>query len=468
MALARADRIDFNNLFIFEIANNHQGLVAHGLRIIKEIADVVDRARVRGAIKLQFRALDTFIHPDYRDSNENRHIRRFLSTRLREDEFAQLVDAMAKRGLISVCTPFDEPSVDVIERLGIEVIKVGSPSAQDWPLLERVAETGKPVICSTGGLLIRQIDKIVSFFQHRGVRFALMHCVSIYPTPNKQLHLNQIETLRNRYPDVTIGFSTHEGPTNLNAIRVAYAKGARLFEKHVGVPTEEIALNDYSATPAQVEAWLGAWREAIEACGGERERVIPEEETRDLRSLMRGVYAQKDIEVGSVIKRADVFFAMPLREGQLTSGRWREGLVADRHYRAQEALSAVLRPERPAKREIIYTAIHAVKGMLNDARIPIGYDVVAIELSHHYGLEQFPEVGCTIIECFNREYAKKVIIQLPGQWNPAHYHKKKDETFYVLHGVLEVDVEGKRKVLQPGDTPGSRGGYCTASGRKPA
>ncbi len=192
MKLQLDEKFDFNDLFIFEMANNHQGSLAHGLRIVSEVADVASRHGVRGAIKLQFRDLDTFIHPDHKDNKENKHISRFLSTRLSEEEFSALVVETKKRGMISMCTPFDEPSVAKIERLGIEVIKIGSCSAQDWPLLERGAEAGKPVIISTGGLTLKEIDKIVSFFDKRAVQYAIQHCVGIYPTPNDQMHLNQI------------------------------------------------------------------------------------------------------------------------------------------------------------------------------------------------------------------------------------------------------------------------------------
>ena len=453
MRLQNEKKFDFSDLFIFEIANNHQGVREHGLRIVDAMADIAERTLVRAAIKLQFRDLDTLIHPDHRENKENKHISRFLSTRLSEEEFALIIHEVKRRNLITICTPFDEASVDKIERMGIEVIKIGSCSAQDWPLLERVAETDKPVICSTGGLRFREIDKIVSFFQHRGVHFALMHCVSMYPTSNDKLHLNQIEAMRNRYPGIPIGFSTHEDPSNMNAVRVAYAKGARIFEKHVGIATDDIKLNTYSATPEQVQDWISAYKEARDACGEEGERPIEEKEKSDLISLARGVYVRKEIKAGTAIKRSDVFFAMPLMSGQLASGEWRENLASDQDYGISQPIRRDLLPRHNpgSKKEIIYTTIHAVKGMLNEARIPLGHDF-SVELSHHYGIERFYEVGCTIIECINREYAKKIIIQLSGQWNPVHYHKKKDETFHILQGELEVEVEGRKKILLPGDT----------------
>ena len=151
-------QFDFRGLFVFEMANNHQGSVAHGLRIVDAVAEVAREYGIRGAVKLQFRDLDTFIHPAHRDSTSNKHIQRFLSTRLTRDEFAAIVDAIRARHLTTVVTPFDEVSVETAETLGVEVLKIASCSAHDWPLLETIARTGKPVICSTGGLDIGEID----------------------------------------------------------------------------------------------------------------------------------------------------------------------------------------------------------------------------------------------------------------------------------------------------------------------
>lgn len=445
---------DFNNLFIFEMANNHQGSVAHGKKIIKEVAAIATEFGIKAAVKLQFRDLDTFIHPEYKKRKDVKHIPRFLSTRLSKKEFKELVDETKKARLITMATPFDEASVDLAVALGVEVLKVGSCSVHDWPLLERIAGAGKPVIVSVGGLLIKDIDRVVSFFEHRGISFALMHCVAIYPTPPEHLHLHQIEVLRNRYPKLTIGCSTHESPEHVSAaLGLAYAKGARIFERHVGIPTDTNTLNAYSSSPEQLRHSLSTYTEAIVSCGDEfSERPIDEKEKSDLASLLRGVYAKSSIPEGKELTPDDVFFAMPWKAGQLKSGDFRKGLVADRAYKAGGPLQGALAAKRTkSKKDYVYPVVHAVKGMLSEAHIPLSHDFT-VEISHHYGLERFNEIGCVIISCINREYAKKLIVQLPGQWNPLHYHKKKDETFQVLSGELEVEIEGKKYTLYPGDT----------------
>jgi len=98
------------------------------------------------------------------------------------------------------------------------------------------------------------------------MHFALMHCVAIYPTPNDKLGLNQINVLKERFPHVPIGFSTHEEPDNYASVQIAYAKGARLFERHVGMETEKHALNSYSSRPEQIARWIEAYKQALAAC----------------------------------------------------------------------------------------------------------------------------------------------------------------------------------------------------------
>ncbi len=164
------DRFDFRDLFVLDLANNHQGDMRHAKNVIRGHAEVAKRHGVRAALKFQFRELDGFVHPTHKKKSDNKHIPRFLSTRLTTAQFAELRDEVRKAGLLAMCTPFDEDSVDTALAMDFDVLKVASCSGQDWPLLERIAASGKPVIFSTGGLEQSHVDDLVSFFDHRGVR----------------------------------------------------------------------------------------------------------------------------------------------------------------------------------------------------------------------------------------------------------------------------------------------------------
>jgi sialic acid synthase SpsE/mannose-6-phosphate isomerase-like protein (cupin superfamily) len=441
---------DFDGLFILDLANNHQGDLTHGLNIINQVGEVVRGHGVKAALKFQFRQLGTFIHPDFKTRKDVKHIPRFMETSLSHEDYRVLIEAVRQQGMISMCTPFDDESVPVILDMGIEVIKVASCSAMDWPLLQRISDTNKPVVVSTAGLNLNKIDRLVSFLEHKRVHFALMHCVALYPTPNHRLNLNQIELFKNRYPQHPIGFSTHEDPDNYHAIRVAYAKGARLFERHVGLEAGEHKLNAYSSPPEKIDQWIQAWKETVEACGGIERSPASQAETESLQSLMRGVFARQPIAKGSKIAREDVFFAMPWQRGSLSSGEWEPGLVADKDYAPLKPINDSLAKLEVTEEERIYRIMLQVKGMLNKARIFIGRNS-SVEISHHYGLDRFREFGCVIIDCINRAYCKKLLVMLPRQKHPYHFHQKKEETFQLLHGDLEVELEGKRHRLQPGD-----------------
>jgi N-acetylneuraminate synthase len=444
------ETFDFRDVFVFDLANNHQGDVAHALKIIRGIGEVVRKRQVRGIFKFQFRQLDSFIHPAHQQNSDNKHIPRFLATRLDRSQFQTLLDAVRAEGMLAMCTPFDEESVDIITDMGFDLIKVASCSAKDWPLLEKIAEANLPVIFSTGGLQLSNIDDLVSFFEHRGTDFAIMHCVSIYPIPADKFHLNQIDVLRHRYRNKVIGWSTHENPDETVPVQIAVAKGARMFERHVGIAAGDIKLNAYSATPDQADRWIAAWQTAVQLCGS-TERQTHSVEQESLDSLRRGVFARKPIKKGQVIEREHVYFAMPYMDGQLDSGNWKAGIVAmaDAKTNGPLMLQHSRIPHDPDY-HVLKEAVHEVKALLNEARIALNSEF-EVEYSHHYGIAKFREYGAVIINCINREYCKKVLVQLPGQKHPMHFHPLKEETFQVLHGDMTVSVDGHVRTLAPGE-----------------
>jgi sialic acid synthase SpsE/quercetin dioxygenase-like cupin family protein len=446
------EKFDFNNLFVLDLANNHQGDVPHALNIIQSLSSVVKQHGVRAGIKFQFRNLDTFIHPSHKKGSDNKHIPRFISTRLNEADYRKLYKEVKKQGLLTICTPFDEESVELIENMDFDIIKIASCSAKDWSLLERVAATNKPVIASTGGMSLADIDNLVSFFEHRGVDYALMYCVSIYPIPEDEFNLNQIRMFKDRYPGRVIGWSTHENPDATIPVQIAVSEGARMFERHVGMETDDIKLNAYSSTPEQVDKWISAYKESCRLCGTYDRKDSAPIEIESIDSLRRGVYAKESIAKGDTISRDDVYFAMPYIDGQLDSGHWQKEIVVKKDFKQDEPVNndSVLVPP-PSEVLVLKTAVHEVKALLNQAHIMLNSEF-SVEYSHHHGVDKFREIGAVIINCINREYCKKIIVQLPGQQHPSHFHKRKEETFQLLYGELHVEVDGHHQVLLPGDT----------------
>jgi N-acetylneuraminate synthase len=310
----------FEELFVLEMANNHWGRLDRALKIVADFSKIVRFNNVRATIKLQFRDVEGFVHKDFRDRTDIRYIKKTLDTRMSKADFAALVEAIRKSGCIPSATPFDEASVGLCEELEIPLIKLASSDINDWFLIERIAKCGKPVIASSGGSSVKDTDDLVTFFANRNIPLALNHCVSLYPTEDRDLQLNQIDYLRNRYPQNTIGFSTHEYHDWETSMAIAYGKGARTFERHIDVEADGIAVSPYCSQPHQIDTWFKAFRRVKSMCGhpGTVKRTCPPEEVKYLDGLVRGVYARRDLPQGHAIRDEDVYLAIPLQKGQLS------------------------------------------------------------------------------------------------------------------------------------------------------
>ena len=341
----------FNNLFVLELANNHWGKLERGLKIVGDFARVVRFNNVHAAIKLQFRDVDSFIHRDYRSVSDVRYIKKTLDTQMSWDELRSMVEAVRETGMVTMVTPFDEVSVDKCVEFGVDILKIASSDIRDKTLLEKIASTGLPVIASSGGADLEHIDSLVEFFTSREIPFALNHCVSLYPSEDRDLELDQIDFLRARYPQITIGFSTHEYRDWHDSILIAYGKGARTFERHIDIDYEGVPVSSYCTKPEQADIWFRAFKKAQEMCGGgsKGRRVVGEGERRYLDALVRGVYAKRDMAVGEVLTRDDVYFSVPLLKGQIST----------REFAGGEKLTAPLAAHEPVRIEGIDAPIVA-------------------------------------------------------------------------------------------------------------
>lgn len=442
-----------DNLIVLEMANNHAGNLEHGLEIVWQFSTVCKLfPEFNFAFKFQYRDRDTFIHPSLVGRHDIKHVKRFSETRLTRLEFDGLTQAIRDAGYLVMATPFDEASVEMIIDQGLDILKIASCSLTDWPLLERAVVANLPIIASTAGAAIEEIDSIVSFLSHRTQDFAIQHCVADYPVADENIHIGQIQYLRNRYPGVRVGFSTHESPTNTMNVALAIAQGASILEKHVDVPMVEYPVNSYSVSPAQFTAWLESARHAKVLCGvGGARLPLNQSEQVNLHGLRRGVFARREIHRDECITAADVYFAFPVQGKQFTANDWSKyaSFVATTTLKKDEAISSdkVQHREVRAKIRSIILKICALISK-SGVVVPSGAE---LELSHHYGLDYFDEVGLSMLTVVNRSYCKKLLISLPGQRHPEQYHRKKEETFHVLFGEVHLTLDGKSRICNPGD-----------------
>lgn len=440
----------FKPLIIFEIANNHFGSVDHGKLIISKFSEFLLIKEFNFAIKFQYRDLDSLIHESYKKNTEFPYIKRFTETRLSDIQFLELKEFASKLGFLTICTPFDESSAKKVVDHGYDFIKIASASFTDWPLLEEIARHKLPVIASTAGANSIDLRRGVSFLTKRVANVTLMHCVAKYPTSDNNLNLDRIDTLKNSFKNLKIGYSAHESPNNFEAVGIAYAKGARVFEKHIGVDTDIYKNNQYSCNPLQISNWLNALKRSINYCEV-KQFIDDNSESITLNSLRRGVYANSDIKSGQNLNENNVFFAIPTHEKQLLANHWSKLIewTAASDLKKGEPIFIENLLKNSTLEQIEEIALNS-KNYCELAGVVLP-NLVNFEISHHYGLSNFAKFGMVMTTIVNRDYCKKFLILTAGQTNPEHFHKSKEESFYCIYGTIELTIESEKLILNPGD-----------------
>ncbi len=276
---------------IAEIGLNHNGDV----HLAKQLIDVAADAGAQ-AVKFQKRT------PSISTPEHMKHVPRetpwgtmsYLDYRYRvefdRDQYIEIGDHATLRGLTWFASPWDVPSVQFLEALGVAAHKVASASVTDVPLLEALRDTGKPIILSTGMSTIDQIDAAVDILGTD--RLVMMHATSTYPLPPEEANLRTIGTLRDRYPGVPIGYSGHE--RGLQISLAAVALGAVAVERHITLDRTMWG-SDHAASlePQGFEHLVRDIRVIGDALGDGVKRVFPGElaPQAKLRRVVAGTQA---------------------------------------------------------------------------------------------------------------------------------------------------------------------------------
>jgi N-acetylneuraminate synthase/N,N'-diacetyllegionaminate synthase len=205
-----------------------------------------------------------------------------------------------QRGILFLSTAFDEQSVDLLDEIGVPVFKIGSGEITNWPLLQYIAQKGKPIILSTGMSFLSEIDQAVRILQSAGCdQLILLHCVSNYPANPADVNLNAIKTLANAF-NVPVGFSDHTPGIEISLGAVAL--GASVIEKHFTID-RNLPGPDHKASlePKELIALVKGIRSLESAFGDGRKMPAPTE--RDTRQVARRSLVLKyEVKAGDLIE----------------------------------------------------------------------------------------------------------------------------------------------------------------------
>jgi N-acetylneuraminate synthase len=242
----------------------------------------------------------------------------------------------ARRGITFFSSCFSREEVALLESLDAPAYKVASMDVNHLPLLEVVAATGKPVILSAGMATLGEVERALAVLREHGAGpIALLHCVSIYPTPPADVHLRTMATWRQAF-DVPVGFSDHTIGTAVPLAAVAL--GACIIEKHFtldkGLEGWDHAI---SADPAELRALVEGSRQVFESLGTAARRVSPAEQTKR-GAFRRRMVARRPLRQGDPIRAEDVEFKRPGTGIQPDELRYVVGRRLARDVQAEEEL----------------------------------------------------------------------------------------------------------------------------------
>lgn len=307
---------------VAEIGNNHEGSFALA-------QEMVGLAAEAGADAVKFQTFITELFVSKEDTNRIERMRNF---ELSFSQFEILARQAESAGVLFFSTPLDLESAKFLNTLQ-PVFKISSGDNNFWPLIQTVANFGKPTIISTGLADIESLDDLHQFWrkQPNSAELAYLHCVSCYPVPPEQANIGAIQVLVNHFPGSTVGYSDHARGIETSVFAVA--AGARIIEKHFTIDHHHSDFRDHelSANPEEMKNLVSAIRRVEKIVGSGKK--VPQACEEALRVAgRRSIVARRDLSVNHELELEDLSWVRPGsgmavgEEGQVLGRRTRQPL----------------------------------------------------------------------------------------------------------------------------------------------
>lgn len=311
---------EYPTYIIAEIGVNHNGQVDLALKM-------VEAAKKAGADAVKVQIID----PDksYTKGTESYAI--FKRVYIPLDGWRKIA-AKAKELGVDIFATFTHPDdMGLAQELGFPAIKISSSNITNFPLLKAAAETGKPLVVSTGMAYLSEVDEAVRYLEEHGAKqLGILHCTSLYPTAPEDINLRAIITLHQAFPAYPIGFSEHT--IGIHATVAAVALGARIIEKHFTLDQKMEGPDHYfSSTPEEFSALAKAIREVKRALGNGIKRPAFKEMSERVK-LQRVLVAARDISAGEPLTKDNVAAKRSTKVGLAT--RWYDIILGHQSRKA--------------------------------------------------------------------------------------------------------------------------------------
>lgn len=288
---------------VAEISGNHNGSLERALRIVETAASAG-----ADAVKIQTYTADTITldvdTPAFRVSSghalwgDRTLYSLYQEAHTPWEWHKPIFDAARQAGLLAFSTPFDESAVDFLEALDVPMYKIASLEIVDLPLIRRIAQTGKPLVISTGTATLTEVGAAVEAARAGGCEdVTLLVCTSSYPASPDEAHLRRIPALASLF-GVKVGLSDHTPGIGVSI--AAAALGATMIEKHLTLSRDDGGVDSaFSLEPDELRALIDASSQAVRALGS-ASSWSTSSESESLR-LRPSLYVVKDVRAGDVV-----------------------------------------------------------------------------------------------------------------------------------------------------------------------
>jgi len=288
---------------VAEIGNNHEGSYTLAEEMIGKAAEA-------GACAVKFQ---TIVPEELVSISQKDRIEQLERFQLSYDEFERLSKVAKHENILFLSTPFDIESVHFLDSI-VPAFKIASGDNNFFPLIEAIAQTGKPIIMSTGLMDLPEVRKTIDFilniWNENAIDqdIAIMHCVTSYPTALEEANLLAIKELQSL--NVTVGYSDHTIGTEAAVLSVAL--GARIVEKHFTIDKNYSDFRDHqlSADTKEFSQLVERIENASKLLGQSR-KTVQESEKLVMEKVRRSIVARKDLDENTVLTLDDISWVRP-------------------------------------------------------------------------------------------------------------------------------------------------------------
>lgn len=285
---------------------------------------LVDAAVEAGADAVKFQTHEVedeqlninIVSPHFQGSDRYSWVTRNTNATPLETFLKPLKKYCDEKGIIFFSTPMSRKAAQKLDKVGVPFWKVGSGDAQDYPTLDYMAGTGKPIIISNGMVSLRELDEVIRYIQSKNIPLVLLYCISQYPATAEYFNLSTIEYLKEKYPDIAIGFSDHS--VGFDIALAAVKLGASIIEKHFSL-SRDFWGSDHkvSMTPEEMKSMVDSIRreeyKKVDTAQfyGNKEKELEGANNKFRPYFNKSLMAGCDIPEGAIITKEMIFAMRP-------------------------------------------------------------------------------------------------------------------------------------------------------------